>query len=71
MPSCWRSPSIANKRPWPPNKLHYVAIIEDAVPDHAVGVWFPDLSGCFGAEVERFAIALIPAPDIALQPAAE
>ena len=25
---------------------HYVAIIEDAGPDHAVGVWFPDLPGC-------------------------
>ena len=22
---------------------HYVAIIEDAGPDHAIGVWFPDL----------------------------
>lgn len=28
---------------------HYVAIIEDARPDNAVGVWFPDLSGCFSA----------------------
>ncbi|WLA87039.1 MULTISPECIES: type II toxin-antitoxin system HicB family antitoxin [Bradyrhizobium] len=25
---------------------HYVAIIEDAGPDYAVGVWFPDLPGC-------------------------
>ena len=25
---------------------HYVAIIEDAGPDHAVGIWFPDLPGC-------------------------
>jgi predicted RNase H-like HicB family nuclease len=25
---------------------HYVAIIEDAEPDYAVGVWFPDLPGC-------------------------
>lgn len=25
---------------------HYVAIIEDAGPDHAVGVWFPELPGC-------------------------
>lgn len=25
---------------------HYIAIIEDAGPDHAVGVWFPDLPGC-------------------------
>ena len=25
---------------------HYIAIIEDAGPDHDVGVWFPDLPGC-------------------------
>lgn len=25
---------------------HYIAIIEAAGPDHAVGVWFPDLPGC-------------------------
>ena len=96
---------------------HYVAIIEDAGPDHAVGVWFPDLPGCFSAgdtldealknapealalwledlqqegraiprartpselkaepeiaaEMANYAIALIPAPDVALQPAAE
>jgi predicted RNase H-like HicB family nuclease len=25
---------------------HYIAIIEDAGPDRAVGVWFPDLAGC-------------------------
>src|SRR4051794_6514493 len=29
--------------------LHYVAIIEDAGADKAVGVWFPDLPGCFSA----------------------
>jgi predicted RNase H-like HicB family nuclease len=28
---------------------HYVAIIEDAGPDYAVGVWFPDLPGCISA----------------------
>ena len=28
---------------------HYVAIVEDAGPDKAVGVWFPDLPGCFSA----------------------
>ena len=28
---------------------HYVAIIEDAGPDKAVGVWFPDLPGCISA----------------------
>ena len=28
---------------------HYVAVIEDAGPDHAVGVWFPDLPGCTSA----------------------
>lgn len=96
---------------------HYVAIIEDAGPDHAVGVWFPDLPGCFSAgdtldeamtnaaeavalwfedieaegrtsprartpselkadsevaaDMAKYAIALIPAPEFALQPAAE
>jgi predicted RNase H-like HicB family nuclease len=25
---------------------HYVAIIEDAGPDRAIGVWFPDRPGC-------------------------
>lgn len=25
---------------------HYIAFIDDAGPDHAVGVWFPDLPGC-------------------------
>lgn len=25
---------------------HYIAIIEDAGPDEAVGLWFPDLPGC-------------------------
>lgn len=28
---------------------HYVAIVEEAGPDTAVGVWFPDLPGCFSA----------------------
>ncbi|UYO47901.1 type II toxin-antitoxin system HicB family antitoxin [Rhodopseudomonas palustris] len=28
---------------------HYIAIIEDAGPDVAVGVWFPDLPGCVSA----------------------
>jgi predicted RNase H-like HicB family nuclease len=96
---------------------HYIAIIEDAGPDHAVGVWFPDLPGCFSAgdtldeallqapealalwietmeadaetvplartpsqlrsdpdiatEIAEHVIALIPAPRIILQPAAE
>jgi predicted RNase H-like HicB family nuclease len=26
-----------------------VAIVEDAGPEKAVGVWFPDLPGCFSA----------------------
>jgi predicted RNase H-like HicB family nuclease len=26
---------------------HYVAIVEDSGPEKAVGVWFPDLPGCF------------------------
>ena len=25
---------------------HYIALVEDAGTDHAVGVWFPDLPGC-------------------------
>jgi predicted RNase H-like HicB family nuclease len=28
---------------------HYVAIVEDAGADKAVGIWFPDLPGCFSA----------------------
>lgn len=28
---------------------HYIAIIEDAGPDLAVGIWFPDLPGCTSA----------------------
>ncbi|MEZ5786343.1 MAG: type II toxin-antitoxin system HicB family antitoxin [Xanthobacteraceae bacterium] len=28
---------------------HYVAIVEEAGPEAAVGVWFPDLPGCFSA----------------------
>jgi len=28
---------------------HYVAFIEEAGPDRAVGVWFPDLPGCTSA----------------------
>jgi len=28
---------------------HYVAIVEDSGPDKAVGLWFPDLPGCFSA----------------------
>jgi predicted RNase H-like HicB family nuclease len=28
---------------------HYVAIVEDAGADTAIGIWFPDLPGCFSA----------------------
>ena len=28
---------------------HYIAIVEDAGPDKAIGIWFPDLPGCFSA----------------------
>lgn len=28
---------------------HYVAIVEDAGPGTATGIWFPDLPGCFSA----------------------
>ncbi|UPK28892.1 type II toxin-antitoxin system HicB family antitoxin [Bradyrhizobium sp. 195] len=33
----------------------YIAIIEDAGPDHAVSLWFPDLPGCIsgGDDVEE------------------
>ena len=26
---------------------HYVAVVEEDGPDKAVGIWFPDLPGCF------------------------
>jgi predicted RNase H-like HicB family nuclease len=41
---------------------HYIAIVEDAGPDHAVGIWFPDLPGCFSAGDDIDA-ALLNAPD--------
>ena len=28
---------------------HYVAIVEDAGPEKAVGIWSPDLRACFSA----------------------
>lgn len=28
---------------------HYIAIVEEAGPETAVGIWFPDLPGCFSA----------------------
>jgi predicted RNase H-like HicB family nuclease len=28
---------------------HYVAIVEDTGSDKAIGLWFPDLPGCFSA----------------------
>ena len=28
---------------------HYVAIVEDEGPQKAIGLWFPDLPGCFSA----------------------
>lgn len=28
---------------------YYIALIEDVGPDTAVGVWFPDIPGCFSA----------------------
>ena len=28
---------------------HYIAIVEDAGPASAIGVWLPDLPGCFSA----------------------
>src|SRR5262245_20236112 len=26
---------------------HYIAIVEDSGADRAIGLWFPDLPGCF------------------------
>lgn len=28
---------------------HYIAIVEDTSPEKAIGLWFPDLPGCFSA----------------------
>jgi len=28
---------------------HYVAIVEESGPEKAIGIWFPDLPGCFSA----------------------
>jgi len=41
---------------------HYIAIVEDEGPDTAVGVWFPDLPGCFSAG-DDLDEALCNAPD--------
>jgi len=41
---------------------HYVAIVEDAGPDKAIGVWFPDLPGCFSAG-DTMDEALLNAPE--------
>ena len=29
--------------------FHYIAILSESSPDTAIGVWFPDLAGCFSA----------------------
>jgi predicted RNase H-like HicB family nuclease len=40
---------------------HYVALLEDAGPAKAVGIWFPDLPGCFsGGDTLDEAIAHAP-----------
>lgn len=41
---------------------HYVAIVEDAGPERAVGIWFPDLPGCFSAG-DTMEEALVNAPE--------
>ena len=41
---------------------HFIAIIEDAGPDRAIGVWFPDLPGCFSAG-DSIDEALVNAPE--------
>src|SRR5689334_9024079 len=47
----WSVPFIRPRvgRPTEVGMAHYIAIIEDAGPDRAVGVWFPDLPGCTSA----------------------
>lgn len=46
-----RVPSIGRRAgAWTRHAMsQYVAIIEDVGPDKAIGVWFPDLPGCFSA----------------------
>lgn len=44
---------------------HYVAIVEAAGADKAVGVWFPDLPGCFSAG-DTMDEALLNAPEAVL-----
>ena len=41
---------------------HYVAIVEDAGPETAVGVWFSDLPGCFSGG-DDLDVALRNAPE--------
>ncbi|MGL5117216.1 MAG: type II toxin-antitoxin system HicB family antitoxin [Beijerinckiaceae bacterium] len=43
---------------------HYIAVIEDAGPNRAHGVWFPDLPGCFSAG-DTLEEALANAPEAA------
>jgi predicted RNase H-like HicB family nuclease len=45
-------------------RTHYIAVFEDVGPDHAVGVWFPDLPGCFSAG-DTIEEALAKAPEAA------
>jgi predicted RNA binding protein YcfA (HicA-like mRNA interferase family)/predicted RNase H-like HicB family nuclease len=46
--------AIYKQAKWQPDQRpvpmpHYVAIVEDAGSDKAIGLWFPDLPGCFSA----------------------
>ena len=41
---------------------HYIAIVEDEGPQTAIGLWFPDLPGCFSAG-DTIDEALANAPD--------
>jgi predicted RNase H-like HicB family nuclease len=43
---------------------HYIAVFEDVGPNHAIGVWFPDLPGCFSAG-DTLQEALTRAPEAA------
>jgi predicted RNase H-like HicB family nuclease len=45
-------------------ETHYIAVLDDGGPDRAVGVWFPDLRGCFSAG-DTFREAMANAPEAA------
>jgi predicted RNase H-like HicB family nuclease len=44
--------------------VHYIAVLEDTGPETAIGVWFPDLRGCFSAG-DTLEEAIVNAPEAA------